>query len=169
MLNKRGYTIEKGFTLIELLIVVSIIGILAGVTLNILNSNQIRMRPRDSQRVSDLGKLQTALELYFADTRRYPVLSSWTAVNNTTLAVLRTGSYISTIPTDPSGATGATPCSGGNFYSYRTNAAGSLYVLTARTELADTANRSACANLSNWSTLGGCAPAAGSCYGVQNP
>jgi len=62
--------IKRGFTLIELLVVISIIGILA--TLMVANYNAARARARDAQRKSDLRNIQTALRIYYNDTKRYP-------------------------------------------------------------------------------------------------
>ncbi|OGM03933.1 hypothetical protein A3E15_00330 [Candidatus Woesebacteria bacterium RIFCSPHIGHO2_12_FULL_42_9] len=58
------------FTLIELLVVISIIGLLA--TLLVANFNAARARARDAQRKSDVRNIQTALRLYYNDTKRYP-------------------------------------------------------------------------------------------------
>lgn len=52
----------KGFTLIELLVVIAIIGILSSVVLASLSA--ARMKARDAKRISDLGQIATALELY---------------------------------------------------------------------------------------------------------
>jgi len=62
--------ISEAFTLIELLVVISIIGILA--TLLVANFNAVRARARDAQRKSDVRNIQTALRLYYNDTKRYP-------------------------------------------------------------------------------------------------
>jgi prepilin-type N-terminal cleavage/methylation domain-containing protein len=61
--NKR---ITKGFTLIELLIVIGILAILASVTLLVLNPAQMFAQARDSQRISDLSTLKSAVSLYLA-------------------------------------------------------------------------------------------------------
>ncbi len=53
---------KKGFTLIELLVVISIIGILAALTLTGFSS--ARKNARDTQRKSDLGQYRLALESY---------------------------------------------------------------------------------------------------------
>jgi general secretion pathway protein G len=56
---------QKGFTLIELLVVIAIIGLLS--TLAVVALNSAREKSRDSKRVADIKQVQTALELYFAD------------------------------------------------------------------------------------------------------
>jgi len=62
---------KKGFTLIELLVVIAIIGLLS--TLAVVALNSARQKSRDSKRVADIKQVQTALELYFADsTNGYP-------------------------------------------------------------------------------------------------
>jgi general secretion pathway protein G len=62
---------KKGFTLIELLVVIAIIGLLS--TLAVVALNSARQKSRDSKRVADIKQIQTALELYFADsTDGYP-------------------------------------------------------------------------------------------------
>ncbi len=53
---------KKGFTLIELLVVISIIGILAALTLT--GFSAARKNARDTQRKSDLGQYRVALEAY---------------------------------------------------------------------------------------------------------
>lgn len=54
----------KGFTLIELLVVIAIIGILAAVVLIALNPVEFLKRSRDTQRLSDINTLQTAVKLF---------------------------------------------------------------------------------------------------------
>ncbi len=61
---------KTGFTLIELLVVVTIIGIIATIVLVSLQS--VRMKARDSRRVSDVRQLMTAFELYYDDHLKYP-------------------------------------------------------------------------------------------------
>lgn len=57
---------KKGFTLIELLIVIGILAILATVTLLVLNPAQMFAQARDSQRISDLNTIKTAISLYMS-------------------------------------------------------------------------------------------------------
>lgn len=57
---------KKGFTLIELLIVIGILAILATTVVLVLNPAQILAETRDTQRVSDLGAVHSAIGLYLA-------------------------------------------------------------------------------------------------------
>lgn len=95
-----------GFTLIELLIVISIIGILATLTLASYNSAQ--EKGRDGVRKSDLAQMKRALELAKSDCQGsayYPNLGGASNVASYTAL----GSYlsdpdlkyISSTPTDP--------------------------------------------------------------------
>ena len=58
---------QKGFTLIELLVVVSIIAILAVFVILTLNPAQMLKQARDSQRLSDMSTLKSAISLYLQD------------------------------------------------------------------------------------------------------
>ena len=57
---------KKGFTLLELLIVIAILAILATVTFVVLNPAQLLAQARDSQRISELASIRTAISLYLA-------------------------------------------------------------------------------------------------------
>jgi len=150
--------------------VVLVISVLSGVTLSVLNTAGLRQKAKDSQRISDLGKTQTALELYFADNRAYPILEAWSGIED--LGATLVPNYLSVIPQEPNN-NGASPCElsdDGYYYSYRSDATGGKYVLTARMELAASATKSACSSLGNWSALScGAIPSDVNCYGVQNP
>lgn len=104
--------IKKGFTLIELLIVISIIGILATLTLASYNSAQ--EKGRDGVRKSDLAQMKRALELAKADCQGsayYPNLVGFSGASDVA-AYTALGSYlsdpdlkyISSTPTDPKNA-----------------------------------------------------------------
>lgn len=54
----------KGFTLLELLIVISIIAILSVILIVALNPAETLRKARDTQRISDLASLKTALGIY---------------------------------------------------------------------------------------------------------
>lgn len=55
---------ERGFTLLELLITISILAILAVALVLVLNPAETIKKSRDTQRVSDLSTLKTAIGLY---------------------------------------------------------------------------------------------------------
>ncbi len=94
---------QHGFTLLEVLVVVSVIGILAGVVA--VNLNSARVLARDARRKQDVQQIQSALELYYNDHRAYP---AGAASLGTELK-----QYLSTIPKDPSTLEEYTYVSGG--------------------------------------------------------
>jgi prepilin-type N-terminal cleavage/methylation domain-containing protein len=55
---------KKGFTLLELLIVIAIIAILAVIIILVLDPAETLKKSRDSQRLSDLSTIKTALGIY---------------------------------------------------------------------------------------------------------
>ena len=57
----------KGFTLIELLVVIGIVAILSAVVILTLNPAELLKQSRDSNRLSDMATLKSALSLYLAD------------------------------------------------------------------------------------------------------
>lgn len=59
-------TQTKGFTLIELIIVIALIAILATTVILVINPVRLFQEARDSQRIADLGQMQSALSLYLA-------------------------------------------------------------------------------------------------------
>ena len=67
---KKICNLRKGFTLIELLVVIAIIAILIGIIA--VNYVSVRQRARDGERKSDIGQIQSALEMYRADNTAYP-------------------------------------------------------------------------------------------------
>ena len=58
---------KKGFTLIELLVVIAILAVLAVVVVLTLNPAGLLQEARDSNRISDMATLKSALSLYMAD------------------------------------------------------------------------------------------------------
>lgn len=69
----------QGFTMIELLVVIGIIGLLS--TLGIVALSNARMKSRDSRRVSDINKIQIALEMYYSDHKKYPSVALGTTID----------------------------------------------------------------------------------------
>lgn len=61
---------KKGFTLIEILITLSIIGLLA--TISIFGIAGARESARDAKRKADLQNIRSAFELYYSDCGQYP-------------------------------------------------------------------------------------------------
>ena len=67
--NKSKY----GFTLIEVLVVISIIGVLLG--LSVFSLQTSKKSGRDAKRKSDLELIRSGIEMYRADCGRYPTSS----------------------------------------------------------------------------------------------
>lgn len=61
---------KKAFTLIEMLVVIAVIGILA--TVVVVSYGNAQSRSRDTQRVSDLLAVQSAITMYYANNKVYP-------------------------------------------------------------------------------------------------
>lgn len=87
---------NRAFTLIELLIVITIIGILAVALIPRLTGGPARAR--DAQRMSDLQQIATALEFYADDVGGYPASSACFSSTGVNLS-----SYLTIVPSDPSG------------------------------------------------------------------
>jgi len=103
-----------GFTLIELLVAITILSIVSSIGLTTYSNAQIVTR--DSKRKSDIRSIQVALDLYYAEHKRYPapnsatnghgptegLCPSWSSpgVENDCWNGLLSG-YINHIPVDP--------------------------------------------------------------------
>ena len=81
---------NKGFTLIELLVVIAIIAVLAVVVILTLNPAELLRQARDSNRISDLGTLKSAISLFEADV----ATSSLNAIGTYGTIYVNTGSCI---------------------------------------------------------------------------
>jgi prepilin-type N-terminal cleavage/methylation domain-containing protein len=100
---KQGKQGKRGFTLIELLVVIAIIGMLAAVILASLGT--ARSKARDARRVSDIGQIQTALELFFDRSQSYPT-TTWSGTpasggTGDVGQVLKVAGYLPQTPSDP--------------------------------------------------------------------
>jgi prepilin-type N-terminal cleavage/methylation domain-containing protein len=119
---------NRGFTLIELLIAVSIIAIL--VSIGAASFVKARSQARDSQRLSDLGDIQSALEQYYAANLSYPSSGGvWlsSAIDDTTW-IPGANIYISGgLPWDVKHSDGYT-------YQYASANEGTTYLLVAALE-----------------------------------
>jgi len=87
--TKNVFFSEIGFTLVEILVVVTIIGILAGIVM--INVSMAAPTGRDGRRQADIKQIEAACEQYFSDYRKFP----------TSIDVLVSGDYLKELPKDP--------------------------------------------------------------------
>jgi general secretion pathway protein G len=80
---------QKGFTLIELLIVVTIVGILAGIA--VVNVKHARRKAAESVLKANLALMRKGIDDFYADKQKYPA----------NLAELVEAKYMRKIPPDP--------------------------------------------------------------------
>ena len=187
------YKKHKGFTLVEMIIVTVIIGILAGIVITVINIPRVQAKSRDSKRIGDLKRIQTALELYFADNRVYPIaqtaagafckighdVSEDGTCDNLTTSL---ANYMDMIPLDPLDENTVKDsenmkCFFGaqiHAYKYKSDDDGGRYVLGAIMELKEDASSSLCGQITNCTNDEdpvGCGGyyAGEYCYCVQNP
>ncbi|MEI7452061.1 MAG: prepilin-type N-terminal cleavage/methylation domain-containing protein [Candidatus Falkowbacteria bacterium] len=106
---------KSAFTLIELLVVIAIIGILA--TIAVVALQNARAKARDARRVADVKQIQTALELFFNDQGRYPLVDEFASGALFSTSTNGTTTYMAKIPTAPTPPEG-TCSSANNNYSY---------------------------------------------------
>lgn len=62
--SSRANELNKGFTLLELLIVIAILATLATIVVIVLNPAETLAKSRDTQRMSDLSTMKSAIALY---------------------------------------------------------------------------------------------------------
>jgi general secretion pathway protein G len=87
-IRPRRRSSERGFTLIELIVVVTIIGILAG--LAIVNVRFAQQKAREAALMDNLATLRKAIDNYYADKQHYPADLNDLVPN-----------YVKRIPKDP--------------------------------------------------------------------
>lgn len=69
---------KKGFTLIELIIVIALIALLATTVILVINPVKIFQEARDSQRIADLGQMNSAMSLMLATSSTQPSMGTGT-------------------------------------------------------------------------------------------
>lgn len=139
-LKTKFSKVLKAFTLIELLIVISIIGILASLTLASFGGAQAKAR--DGVRKQDLAQIKRALEIAKSDcdgNASYPTRASYAALSTFLKQDVAANAYMNPVPVDPTPskaytffetAGAGTPCPGDTPAAART--AGSTdYALVA--------------------------------------
>jgi len=92
-------TVRKGFTLIELLVVIAIIAILSVVVILTLNPAELLRQSRDSNRISDLSVMKSAVSFYMASVSSPILASSSPAYNEIYYSQL----WVPTLPIASSG------------------------------------------------------------------
>ena len=129
---------KRGFTLVELLVVISIVSLLASISLTYLNT--ARAKSRDAKRLRDLTEMRKALQMYWNQNGSFPSTGGqyWANCNSGAGGMTRdyddwirngaggfTPTFIASLPNDPKpGADGTRNC-----YQYRSN--GTNYILFA--------------------------------------
>jgi prepilin-type N-terminal cleavage/methylation domain-containing protein len=78
---------QRGFTLIELLVVIAIIAVLAVVVILALNPAELLKQARDSNRISDMATLNSAVSLYLADGQSFTGWSSTTCRSDSSAGI----------------------------------------------------------------------------------
>ena len=134
MLRKQNKN-KKGFTIIELLVVISIIGLLATISVVVLNG--ARRKSRDTKRISDIRQINTALEMYYNDRYSYPADTQFSSVLGTSYGsalcyegfVLNT-SYCTTTGKIYLGVVPGNPAPGGVSYVYKQLSSGMDYQIS---------------------------------------
>lgn len=130
MVNKH----RRGFTLVELLTVMTIIGLLAGIsTVNLSNT---RINARNARRLADMDSIRTALEFYYGGEGGYPsdqnedsgglVLGKGNATMLSSLggfsSVVSGNPYLESVPANPKGG-------GSDYLYYSLNSDGTHCIL----------------------------------------
>lgn len=112
-----------GFTIIEMLITISLLVILFGATLMMINPVAQLRKSRDSQRKSDLNQYRTALEAYSVANNGFYTRRPGRQTASVRPCDKLEPTFMSDCPNDPGHNPGDSP---NNNYRYRTNGTGCL-------------------------------------------
>lgn len=129
-MKKSLKNFKGAFTIIELLVVIAIIAILTGIVM--ANLTGPKAKARDAKRVSDLGQIQLALELFYDRCKKYPgIIDPGDDAGGACPDGITLGTFLPRIPTAPQGNVSSM-----NTYSYTVDAAGGYqrYYLSVRLE-----------------------------------
>lgn len=69
--------LKRGFTLIELIIVMAILGVLAVISLALIDPVERTAQARDSNRITSVAQIGRALQAYYTQESAYPVEATW--------------------------------------------------------------------------------------------
>ena len=121
---KKTLSKIRGFTIVELLVTIAIIALLTGIVITSLVP--AKGKARDAKRISDIGNIQLALELFFDRCKEYPATITTGATATGCPGGITLDSYISVVPTQPDSSP----------YSYTTSGSPTLndYVLMVSLE-----------------------------------
>ena len=109
---------KRGFTLLELLIVIAIIAVLSVILIIVINPAEVLQKARDSQRMSDLNTLKTALGIFLTSTTTpylagatsnaacKPITGAWTASDKIYYSLPGSGITDATLDGGAAGAPG---------------------------------------------------------------
>ncbi len=102
-LRTQVYPAEKAFTIIELLVVIAIIALLTGIIMTNLTS--AKSRARDAKRISDMGQIALALELFYDRCGSYPIAEGYLSLSEDANGYCPSGvtfeDFMSVIPSNP--------------------------------------------------------------------
>jgi len=112
---------RHGFTILELLVVVAIIAVLASIIL--VSFTEVRLKSRDTKRISDMREIEKALVLYQDNIGIFPISINETVITSDDLLsqALEGEFVIADTPIDP--------LHDAYTYRYRTNAEGTTFTL----------------------------------------
>jgi prepilin-type N-terminal cleavage/methylation domain-containing protein len=128
--KKEGQRKRRGFTLVEIMLSILVIGILSATVLVLIQGPQAAAR--DSRRQSDISQIGKSLQAYYLTHNTYPQSEEISLENDEESAefaqAMRTGSYLSIVPEDPS-------YTAGGEYTYRyISTTSNSYTLCAKAE-----------------------------------